>query len=252
MAIEYSKATRNFLQNFGSMKLALTNGVFEIYEGSPPSSPDNAATGTKLCKVTLASGAHTPEVLSYGSVTLTGGASGSVDSITVNSIEVLGATVPFDTDLTTTASRVADQINSWLSSPDYQASASGTVITIKAMPRTGTTPNTYVIAVSSTTITTSKVDFAGGVAAVNGLTFGVVSDGKLSKSGTWSGVNLSTGTAGYFRITGSVVDAGASSTTLIRIQGTCGTSGADYNMVNTLLALGATHTIAEFDLTLQE
>ena len=103
-----------------------------------------------------------------------------------------------------------------------------------------------------TTLTKTDVNMGtetAGVASVNGLTYGAIASGVLSKSGVWSGVVSSGGTAGYFRICGSVVDAGSSSTTLVRIQGTCGVSGADYNMSSTTLTAAATHTVDTFSLT---
>lgn len=253
MAIEYSQGLRDFLQLNSSMKRALANGVFEIFTGAAPASPNDAATGTKLVTVSLASGAVTSEVLSNGTVTLSG-ANGQVSGITVNSVEIMSGIVLWDTDLTTTAANVAADINSNLSSPEYTATSSGAVITIKALPGTGSTPNTYVVAttVSGGTLAASDVNLASGVNPTNGLPYGAVTTGKLVKSGIWSGVNGNSGTAGYFRLKGSVADADGSSTVLIRIQGTCGTSGADYNMSSTSLTSGATHTVDTFELTLNE
>ncbi len=108
-----------------------------------------------------------PEVLAKGSVTLAAGdSSSSVSSITVNSVEVLGASVPFSTDLATTATAVAAQINRYSSTPKYTATASGPVITITASPGSGSTPNTFVIAATcSGTLTETSANMAGGVDA---------------------------------------------------------------------------------------
>jgi len=233
------------------------NGVFDIYSGDPPASPDNAATGTKLLRVTLSSGGFTAEVLSFGTVTLSG-SGGQVDQISVNSVNLLAAAVVYNTDLTTTAALVAAAINAnWTFPIKYMASSSGAVITIKALPGSGTGPNGYVVVTTVSGGTLAKVDvnFSGGVAPVNGLTFGGVSNGAIEKTGVWSGVVLATGIAGYFRQTGSRVDDGladASPWNKIRMQGTCGTSGADYNMQTTSLVLGATHTMETWIETLQE
>jgi AGZA family xanthine/uracil permease-like MFS transporter len=92
---------------------------------------------------------------------------------------------------------------------------------------------------------------AAGTANVNGLTYGGATSGVLAKgSGVWSGPNLATGTASYFRLYGSVADTLAVSTTLIRVQGTCGTSGSDYIMSSTSLTKDYTHTVDGFTLTL--
>jgi hypothetical protein len=258
MALEYSTAFRNFIQCFGSKKQALWGGVMDIYDGSGviPTSPDLAATGEKLCRVTLASGAWVSEVLSSGTVTLSG-SGGQVDSITVNSVELLSAAVVWDTDLATTAAAVAAEINAAWSNPKYMASSSGAVVTIQALPTTGTGPNGFVVVstCSGGTLAGADVNLASGVAQVNGFTFGAPTAGAFSRRGVMSGVNLATGYAAYFRFTGSRVDAGgadASPWNLIRIQGTCGTSGADYNMDTTYLVLGATHTIDTWTETLAE
>lgn len=256
MALEYSTALRNFLQCFGSKKQALTGGVFDIYSGDAPASPDDAATGTKLCRVTLSSGAWTSEVLASGTVTLSGSA-GSVTALTVNSVSVMTNTVTYTTDLTTTAALLATEINSTISSPRYMASSSGAVVTIKAMPGTGTGPNTYVVSTTAGGgLSAVDVNLSGGVASINGLTFGNSVLGVLQDTGTWSGVILASGTAGYFRITGSRADAGgadAAPWVQIRMQGTCGTtSGADYNMGNTSMVVGRTHTIDSWVETLSE
>lgn len=255
MAIKYSTALRNFLQGFGSKKQALTGGVFRIYSGSAPTSADSAVTGDLLVQVTLGGAGWTSEVLSSGTVTLTGGASGSVDTITVNSVSILPAAVSYNTSLTQTATDVVTAINKGISSPRYMASSSGAVITIKAMPGTGIGPNTYEVASTVTTITKTDVNLSGGVAQVNGLTYDNAPLGVLTKTGTWSGTVLVTGTAGYFVMTGSRVDGAGSDSSpwnLIRLMGTCGTSGADYNMATTSLTLGATHTIDTWIETLSE
>lgn len=261
MALNYSTYLRDRLLRDVSMQRALQGGVFRIYSGSAPATADAAVTGTLLDEVSLASGTWTPGTLATGIVNLTGGASGNVSSITVDGYEVLGATVTYATSLTVTAGLIAAQINSY-QGPGLKmtATSSGADVTISVLPGTGTTLNGKTIAVTSATITTTingvsstTVGGAGataGVASVNGLTFGATASGVLSKSGIWSGVVASSGTAGYFRITGPQVDAGgATGTTQVRVQGTCGTSGADYNMSSTTLTALATHTIDTFTIT---
>ena len=100
-------------------------------------------------------------IFSTGTVTLTGGGSGSVDSITVNGVNIMTGPVSFVTDLTATATAVAANITAHTSSPNYAASASGPVITITASTA-GASPNGFVVTPTATTITTSKTDMAGG------------------------------------------------------------------------------------------
>lgn len=75
--------------------------------------------------------------------------------------------------------------------------------------------------------------------------------GVLSKqTNTWDGVAVATGTAGYFRYCASTSDAGGTSTTEIRIQGSVSTSGAELNMSSTSITSAATTTIDTFDITM--
>lgn len=95
-------------------------------------------------------------------VTLTGGAAGSVDMITVDGVNIMSGAVAFTTNLSTTATAVAANINAHTSSPEYTASAVGAVITISAAIGVGSDPNGYELIVTTTTITTTKTDMYGG------------------------------------------------------------------------------------------
>ena len=262
MALQIGTGLRQFLQEVGGYKQALEGGIMEIRMGSPPTFPDDAATGSLICKVTKASGTHTPEVLATGLIALTGGGSGNVSSITIDGYQVLGATVNFNTDLTTTAADIVKQINRYVGIPNWvTASSSGATITLTVVPQTGITLNGKTIAVTSATITTqinggSSITMGGagataGVASVNGLEFDYSTLGKIKLNAAASGVNLTSAVAGYFRILGSVNDSGALSTSFIRIQGTIGTSGADYNVINNSFESGATHTVATLELSVK-
>ena len=101
-------------------------------------------------------------VAATATVTLTGGAAGSVDMITVNGVNVMSGSVAFATDLSVTATAVAADITAHASVPEYTATAVGPVITISAASAAGTTPNGYVVAVTATTITETHTNMAGG------------------------------------------------------------------------------------------
>ncbi|HEY6019927.1 MAG TPA: hypothetical protein VIY48_08490 [Candidatus Paceibacterota bacterium] len=254
MALRYSTAVRNFMAGIGSYKDAFQNGRIEIYQGAQPATADAAVTGTLLCTITDNSQARTAEVLSAGSVTLTGGASGSVNTLTVNGIEVMGAAVPFNTSLTQTAADVAAQINRFHSGAEYLASAAGAVVTITALPGTGTMPNGFIVASTVTTLTKTDANMAGGVAAANGLKYDFPANGAIAKlaSQVWSGLNVASGTAGYYRQYGSVADAGGADTNLVyyREDGAISTSGAEMNLSSTALTAGATTTLGGSSLTI--
>ena len=145
--IRFSTGLRNNLAGSTGLAASLANGVIEIRTGTQPASADNAASGTLLGTMTLASGAFTP-----GSPT-------------------------------------------------------------------------------------------------NGLTFAAASGGSVSKTGTWSFVGVAQGTAGWFRFKGNAVDAGGSSDTAIRMDGSCGSSGADLNLSNINITVGAPVTCDVFVYT---
>ena len=102
-------------------------------------------------------------------------------------------------------------------------------------------------------ISSSAGAFTAG-AFDNGLEFGDAASGAISKasSETWQDLGIAAGTAGWFRFVGNATDNGAASTTLPRIDGSVGTSGADLNMSSTTITVGATYTIDTFTLTLPE
>lgn len=256
MAMRISTGLRNFMLSNGPLKRAMQGGVIKIYSGAQPTSPNDTvpSSSTLLVTLTLASGAITAETIPEGSVNLDSGGSGSVDTITVNGEDILGAAVDFDSDLSTTATAVAAQINKFLSkgTAEFVASTDGAKVILTAVPNSGD----YSAAVSSTSTTIATTDVAvgtetSGVDSANGLTYGVASSGAIAKaSGVWSGVGAASGTAGWFRHYGPESDAGGASTTKNRIDGTCGTSGADMNMSSTAITSGATQTLDSFSLTL--
>lgn len=99
--------------------------------------------------------------------------------------------------------------------------------------------------------TLSSGAFTAGSEA-NGLEFGDAASGAIDKASgeVWSGVAVATGIAGWFRFSGNETDAHGASTTLPRIDGSCGTSGADLNLSTTAFTSGQTYTIDQFKITM--
>ena len=99
-------------------------------------------------------------------------------------------------------------------------------------------------------VTAASGAFVAG-AFDNGLEFGAAASGAISKnSEVWSGVAAASGTAGWFRLMANATDASGASTSLPRVDGSIGTSGADLNMSSTTITSGQTYTIDTFTLTL--
>lgn len=117
----------------------------------------------------------------------------------------------------------------------------------------GSQPSTADLAETGTllvSLTVSSGAFTPGV-GTNGLNFDSASDGIIVKAAAevWSGVAVSTGTAGYFIFYSNDVDTGAS-TTSIRFMGSIATSGADLNMTSTTINSGGTITLDSGQLQL--
>jgi hypothetical protein len=118
----------------------------------------------------------------------------------------------------------------------------------------GSQPADADTAVSGTLLLEISVDGGAFVAGAyaNGLEFGDATTGFIVKAAgdTWQDNGIANGTAGWFRFVGNAADAGGSSTTLPRVDGSVGTSGADLNMTSTSIVVGSTYTIDTFKLTL--
>lgn len=111
---------------------------------------------------------------------------------------------------------------------------------------TGTQPTSPDDAPSGTLLCTIYSDGSSA-----GLEFDDAASGVLSKKSTetWSGTAGNTGTAGWFRLY-APGDALGSSTTDERLDGACGTSGAELNMSSTSIVSGAVQSISTFQLTM--
>lgn len=264
MAWRPSIALRNYLLEGGSLKSALSNCNIKLYTGAQPATAEAAPTGTLLCTFSNASGALTREVLPTGSVTITG-TSGTYSTVKLavgggTAFDIMGGSVAFTTDLTTTAGLMVNKINNNPANIFVTASNVAGVITLTGKRGLGATINGWV---PSGTVTGgdaaigSAVNIGSavaGVTAVNGLTWGDASAASIVKNPleTWSGVAAASGTAGWFRIEAAVADAGSldSSEAVIRCDGSVATSGAEWNMSSTAIVSAATQTITSFTVTL--
>lgn len=93
------------------------------------------------------------------------------------------------------------------------------------------------------------ISVSGGA---TGLSFDVSAvAGIISKPAgvVWSGTNVATGSASYYRHT-AVGDDGTLSTTQARIQGNIATVGADLNLSSTSLVSGASQALDYYSVTI--
>lgn len=116
---------------------------------------------------------------------------------------------------------------------------------------TGAQPASADAAASGTllgTMTLASGPFVPG-SPTNGLTFAAPAGGAVSKTGVWSFVGIAAGRAGWFRLKANAADAGLLSTTAVRMDGSCAVSGADLNLSNIDVAVGAPNTCDAFVYT---
>lgn len=265
MTLKFSDALVNHVAQTGSYKSAMDNGTIELYSGAQPSDANQAVSGNLLATITVGSGAKTNEVKATGVLTISGTTSGSIDTLTLMGIDILGGAVTHTGSHTTTAAAVALKVNRNPANTLVVATNVLGVITLTARPGMGTTLNSGALTFTSTTCTTAVTSTTfgsgtggsvAGVAAANGLRLDYDADkGTVNKdaSQTWSGVATGAGTqtAGWFRYKSSVVDAGAldSSAAFLRMDGNVATSGGDLNLTSTAVANGATQTVSSFAFT---
>lgn len=99
-------------------------------------------------------------------------------------------------------------------------------------------------------VTVNGGAFAFG-SPTNGLGFDAPVAGTVSKAAaeTWKATGLALGVAGWFRLMGNASDNLGASTTLARLDGSCGVSGADLNISNIAFDVGTPETLDVFQFT---
>lgn len=251
MSTRISTGLRNAIVQGLGLSGALNKCSIEIYAGSQPANADAAVTGTLLGVATIGSGALTKETRATGSITITGGAT-SVATLTVGGMNIIpDGAVAWNTSTAQTASDLCDAINR---NAIYTAVVSGAVVTLSPRPGVGAAHNTYVVT-STGSVTASYSNMASGVSPVNALKLAIPSAGVITKppGDVWSFVGVANGTAGWYRIVNSATDAGGAlvgAPWLARLDGSVATSGADLNLSNISIAVGAPNTIDTFSFTM--
>lgn len=260
MALVYSTGAVNYRAGEGPTRRMFEDMVLDIYGAvtQPPVTADEAPTGTKLCRVTKASGSvaaitefsgRSTKTL-YAATIAAGHAAGNhvVANITIDGVGPTSYSYTVlaedDTDAKV-ALKVAQMLND---------------VAGLACIATGTTAAFYLqsaIAGLDFSLADGGGDYAitPGAKVVtaarsNCICFGPPSAGVISKtSDIWSGVNLATGVAAYFRIV-LPWDTALPSSVEPRAQGVVATSGAELNLSNTSLTVGATTTLDSGSITL--
>lgn len=100
-------------------------------------------------------------------------------------------------------------------------------------------------------VTKDAAAFAFG-SPTNGLAFDTPVNGTVQKAAAdlWQTIGLAAGTAGWFRLMGNAIDNLGASTTLPRLDGSVGVTGADLNLSNIAFEVGTPNTIDVFAFTI--
>lgn len=257
MALVYSTGAVQFRAGEGSTRKMLEDCVLDIYGGvsGAPATADEAPTGTKLVRVTKASGAvvstdrSTPRVYK---ITIPNHTTGNtcIVNVTVDGVGPTSYTYMIlaadDTDVKVAikVARMLNDIPQLMAIADQDAAAPSVVW---VQGRIDGLDLTLADGGGTTTLTVTAKQAAS---RMNTLYFGPPTGGVLTKSSDiWSGVNLATNVAAYFRIV-LPSDSAILSTTDPRVQGAVGTSGTELILSNTQLTIGATTTITAGQITL--
>ena len=255
MTFRLSTGARNLLAEGRGLGAIFNRGSLEIYSGTQPTTGDSAKTGTLLGLVTSSSGALTKETRAVGTIVITAAAGGAINAVTVGTFNIIpdGAVSAVAGDTAGTAVALAAAINR---NGIFEASVSGSTITITAKPGVGTSWNGLALTASLTTVTATYGGgtVAGGVVPVNGLIFGSPVAGVIAKLSTqvWSFNGIAVGTAGWARFVASEADAGAivsGAPYYPRMDLSVAVSGADLNLSSISIAVAAPNTIDTFAIT---
>lgn len=249
MTLRFSTGARAGLLQSSGFSGMFNRGSIRIYSGAQPATADSAATGTLLGTVTASSLPLTQETQAAGTLVVTGGAT-SVLTVTVGTFNIIpDGPVPYNTSTAQTALDLASAINR---NGIFSATVAASTITVRPIPGAGAAYNGLALtSTGSVTMTYGGGTVSGGVSPVNGLVFGDPATGVMGKSlsQVWSFIGIADGTAGWFRLIGSTADAGALSTTAVRMDGSIATSGGDMGLTNILVAVGAPNTVDRFNMT---
>ena len=250
MALKLSTKMRNDLLSGKELRKTFEDAVIKIYSGTAPATADEAVSGTLLVTVSKAAGTVSvaekstcmESLLNVGSH-----ASGETFGVTINAVDYLYVNTP-DLDAIPLAAAYAAVIDQC---PDVEAHACGT---INIYIRSKFAGVTYTCVVKGAVTGTQTLTLnAVANATADTIRFGSAVDGVISKAvETWSGVAVSTGVAGYFRIVNSTDDGLTDAVNKVypRLQGNVGISGTEMTLSNTTITSGATQTIDTATITM--
>jgi len=233
---------------------SLQGGWIGIYDGTQPASADAATTGTLLLKITNSSGEFASGVYQTtdddnvcASQAVTSGVNMTLNGVGAGTLGVgyhVSITSAGTEDLRTANFRITGTGNNDEAIVEYIDGGNNAVVYTTNCFKTVSEIYPRKPAAFGSNV---KV----GYGITNGLYLALAASGAIAKhtSQTWSGVGIADGTAGWFRFYGAATDAGGISTTLPRLDGRIATSGAELNLSNTSIVVGAAQSITTFSIT---
>jgi hypothetical protein len=267
MAQKYSTCLVNLLVGGRNLRSILDNCVLKIYTGAAPADADAQETGTVLCIVSLsgawngtAAAGTTGDAPSvdewYFPIPINAGKPTAGKSFqVVLQLDGINGTYEYDcvaSDATGATAQFVDRLANMINQAQRP---------VRAIGISG--PADQIVAVSPVVRGLGMTLIDGGgtgdtIVPVHALTktrpntlqFGPPTLGVISKlAEAWTGTNLATGVAGYFRLV-LPNDTGLqdAALTMPRVQGSVGTSGADMNLDSVQFVISATTTISAFSI----
>ena len=160
LKVNYGNSEENFIMFNGNAAVAASGDTSATVLGRLAKTlADNLAksvnTSTNISGTDVVAG-----VGATGTVQLSAGASGTVDTLTVDGVSLIDTAITFATDLDTTAGLLADAINAKVTVPNYTATVSTDTVTI-----TSVIPGVIATTVASTSTTLTTVDVDMGTAS---------------------------------------------------------------------------------------
>jgi hypothetical protein len=259
MTVKYSQALLNSIMGGRGVREDLEDFVLDVYDGNPPTNPEDARIGTKLARYTLSGGAvattDRSTARSYLLTIAAGGTTGKTVKVTVT-VEGVATTYTYIIPAADTGNEtlinlhVARMLNDI---PQLQAICDPTTPAIWVQNRIAglalTLDNSGGAGDQAVTYTAKT-----SVARVNTLQFGPPVAGVISKPAgdTWECLsNLASGVAGYFTLC-TPDDVGALDSTYVfkRVQGTLAAVGGDATIDPASITAAAVSVVLSFSLTL--
>lgn len=129
------------------------------------------------------------EVRAEGQIVIASGVpSGQISSVTVDGVAQIGSPVLWAGSATATAEALAAAINAWPAAVDYEATAVGASVVLKAAVGVGAAANGFVVARSAFGIVTSVSPMVGGVTAAEAVAqvYTATLSGTVDQADEWS------------------------------------------------------------------